>query len=110
MQNARMKPPSMDDVVSMFQASGLKSKLIFTFAMIAVFRLGVALPLFGINSNAISNLAQGNSIPERFKGKPGDILIGMDISILYTNQIESNNGIHSRSLPLYSCLFNITIL
>ena len=62
MQNARMKPPSMDDVVSMFQASGLKSKLIFTFAMIAVFRLGVALPLFGIDSKAISNLAQGNNI------------------------------------------------
>ena len=26
-------------------------------------------------------LAQGNSIPERFKNKPGDILIGMDIAI-----------------------------
>ena len=28
-----------------------------------------------------NNLAQGNSIPERFKGKPGDILIGMDIAM-----------------------------
>ena len=62
MQNARMKPPSMDDVVSMFQASGLKSKLIFTFAMIAVFRLGVALPLFGIDNEAFSRIAQGNNI------------------------------------------------
>ena len=44
MQNARMKPPTMDDVVSMFQASGLKAKLLFTFAMIVIFRLGVALP------------------------------------------------------------------
>ena len=26
-------------------------------------------------------LAQGNSVPERFKNKPGDILIGMDIAI-----------------------------
>lgn len=26
-------------------------------------------------------LAQGNSIPERFKGKPGDVLIGMDIAM-----------------------------
>ena len=58
MQNAKMKPPSMDDVVSMFQASGLKSKLIFTFAMIAVFRLGVALPLFGINNEVFSRIAQ----------------------------------------------------
>lgn len=62
MQNARMKPPSMDDVVSMFQASGLKAKLIFTFAMIAVFRLGVALPLFGINNDVFSRIAQGNNI------------------------------------------------
>ena len=62
MQNARMKPPSMDDVLSMFQASGLKSKLIFTFAMIAVFRLGVALPLFGINNDIFSRIAQGNNI------------------------------------------------
>ena len=62
MQNAKMKPPSMDDVVSMFQASGLKSKLIFTFAMIAVFRLGVALPLFGIDNEAFSRIAQGNNI------------------------------------------------
>lgn len=62
MQNARMKPPSMDDVVSMFQASGLKAKLIFTFAMIAVFRLGVALPLFGINNDVFAKIAQGNNI------------------------------------------------
>lgn len=57
-----MKPPSMDDVVSMFQASGLKAKLLFTFAMIVVFRLGVALPLYGINNEVFSKLAQGNNI------------------------------------------------
>ena len=62
MQNARMKPPSMDDVLSMFQASGLKSKLIFTFAMIAVFRLGVALPLFGINNEMFSKMAMDNNL------------------------------------------------
>ena len=62
MQTARMKPPSMDDVVSMFQASGLKSKLIFTFAMIAVFRLGVALPLFGINNDVFASIARDNNI------------------------------------------------
>lgn len=58
-----MKPPTMDDVVSMFQASGLKAKLLFTFAMIVIFRLGVALPLYGVNNEVISNLArQGNLI------------------------------------------------
>lgn len=62
MQNARMKPPSMNDVASMLQASGLKAKLIFTFAMIAIFRLGVHLPLFGIDNQIFANLAQGNNI------------------------------------------------
>lgn len=57
-----MKPPSMDDVLSMFQASGLKAKLIFTFLMIAVFRLGVQLPLYGINNEAFAKLASGNNI------------------------------------------------
>ena len=28
----------------------------------------------------------------------------------FNTQYKSNNGIHSRSLPLYLCLFNITIL
>lgn len=62
MQNARMKPPSMDDVASMFQASGLKGKLIFTFAMIAIFRLGVHLPLYGINNEIFAHIAQGNNL------------------------------------------------
>ena len=46
--------------------------------------------------------------------------LGKNIIVFYTITIDSNgylhsihksnNGIHSRSLPLYSCLFNITIL
>lgn len=46
-----------------------------------------------------NNLAQGNSIPERFKGKPGDILIGMDIAMrsnqplaMILNNMYSVNG------------------
>ena len=62
MQNARIKPPSMEDVASMLQASGLKAKLIFTFAMIAIFRLGVHLPLFGIDNQIFARIAQGNNI------------------------------------------------
>lgn len=62
MQNARIKPPSMEDVASMLQASGLKAKLIFTFAMIAIFRLGVHLPLFGIDNQIFAKIAQGNNI------------------------------------------------
>lgn len=62
MQMGKMKPPSMEDLMSMFQASGLKSKLIFTFCMIAVFRFCAQVPLFGINNEVFSNIASGNNI------------------------------------------------
>ena len=58
----RIKPPSMDDLTQMFQASGLKEKLIFTLAMIGVFRLCTQLPLYGINNEVFSKLAAGNNI------------------------------------------------
>jgi len=57
-----IKMPSTDDLMSMWQASGLKQKIIFTFLMIAAFRFGVQLPLFGINNQIFSNIAQGNNI------------------------------------------------
>lgn len=52
----------MEDIASMLQASGLKAKLIFTFAMIAIFRLGVHLPIFGIDNQIFARIAQGNNI------------------------------------------------
>ncbi|CDE61746.1 protein translocase subunit SecY [Fusobacterium sp. CAG:439] len=57
-----MKMPTTDDLMSMWQASGLKEKIIFTFLMIAAFRFGVQMPLFGINNQIFSNIAQGNNI------------------------------------------------
>ncbi len=57
-----IKMPTTDDLMSMWQASGLKQKIIFTFLMIAAFRLGVQLPLFGINNQIFSNIAQSNNI------------------------------------------------
>ena len=62
MQMGKMKPPTMEDIVSMFQASGLKTKLIFTFAMVAVFRFCAQIPLFGINNEVFANIASGNNI------------------------------------------------
>ncbi|MBQ2611759.1 preprotein translocase subunit SecY, partial [bacterium] len=59
---AQVKVPSTEDLASMWQASGLKQKIIFTFLMIAAFRLGVQMPLFGINNQIFSNIAQGNNI------------------------------------------------
>ena len=57
-----MRMPTTDDLVSMWNASGLKQKIIFTFLMIAAFRLGAQLPLFGINNEAFRQIAQGNNI------------------------------------------------
>lgn len=57
-----MKMPTTDDLMSMWQASGLKEKIIFTFLMIAAFRFGVQMPLFGINNQIFANIAQGNNI------------------------------------------------
>lgn len=54
--------PTTDDLMSMWNASGLKQKIIFTFLMIAAFRFGVQMPLFGINNQIFSNIAQGNNI------------------------------------------------
>ena len=54
--------PTTEDLMSMWQASGLKQKIMFTFLMIAAFRLGVQMPLFGINNQVFSNIAQGNNI------------------------------------------------
>lgn len=59
---ANMKMPTTEDLMSMWNASGLKQKIIFTFLMIAAFRFGVQMPLFGINNQIFSNIAQGNNI------------------------------------------------
>lgn len=57
-----MRMPTTEDLVSMWQASGLKQKIIFTLLMIAAFRFGAQMPLFGINNQVFSNIAQGNNI------------------------------------------------
>lgn len=62
---AKMKMPSPEDIgniTDMFKASGLKEKLIFTFAMLVIFRLGAQIPLFGVDSAKFLNLASGNNI------------------------------------------------
>lgn len=58
----QMRMPTTDDLMSMWHASGLKEKIIFTFLMIAAFRFGVQMPLYGINNQIFSNIAQGNNI------------------------------------------------
>ena len=57
-----MRMPTTADLMSMWNASGLKEKLIFTFIMLVLFRFGIHLPVYGINNEIFSNLASGNNI------------------------------------------------
>lgn len=57
-----MRMPTSADLMSMWNASGLKSKIIFTILMIAAFRFGVQMPVFGINNAIFSNIASGNNL------------------------------------------------
>ena len=52
----------LKSLMNNIHASGLKQKLIFTFLMIALFRFGAQLPIFGINNEAFMHLAAGNNI------------------------------------------------
>ncbi|MCD8024834.1 MAG: preprotein translocase subunit SecY [Candidatus Gastranaerophilales bacterium] len=52
----------LQSLMNNIQSSGLKQKLLFTFLMIALFRLGAQLPIYGINNEAFMALAQGNNI------------------------------------------------
>lgn len=58
----KAKMPTTSDLMSMWQASGLKEKIIFTFLMIAAFRFGVQMPVFGINNDIFSHMAAQNNI------------------------------------------------
>ena len=60
--SGKMRMPTSADLVSMWNASGLKEKLIFTFMMLVLFRLGIHLPLFGVNNEYFANLAAQNNI------------------------------------------------
>ena len=62
MAQQSVKMPTTEDLMSMWNASGLKEKIIFTLVMIAVWRFGVQMPLYGINNEVFSNIAQGNNI------------------------------------------------
>ncbi len=62
MQQPRIQPPSVNDLKAMFQVSGLKQKLLFTFFMMMVFRFCTQLPLFGIDGTIFKNIAMDNNI------------------------------------------------
>ncbi|MCD8377347.1 MAG: preprotein translocase subunit SecY [Candidatus Gastranaerophilales bacterium] len=60
MQNIKM--PSNADLAAMWNASGLKNKIIFTLLMVIAFRFGAQIPIYGINNTVFQNIAAGNNI------------------------------------------------
>ncbi len=62
MQQQKMKIPTLEEIMSNWEETGLKKRLLFTLMIIVLFRLGAQIPLFGINNAVFSNLAAGNNI------------------------------------------------
>ena len=52
----------LESLMSNLRASGLKQKLIFTFAIIALFRFGAQLPIYGINNEVFQAMAAENNM------------------------------------------------
>ena len=48
--------PGVGDIQAMWEASGLKSKLLFTVVLLAVFRLGAQVPVWGVHPERIQAL------------------------------------------------------
>lgn len=62
MATQNIKMPTTADLAAMWNASGLKDKIIFTLLMIVAFRFGAQVPIFGINNAVFQNIAAGNNI------------------------------------------------
>lgn len=62
MAKAATRLPNKDDLVAIWQASGLKEKLIFTFLMVIVFRLGSHIPIWGVDPAVFTNSNIANLI------------------------------------------------
>ena len=62
MATQNVKLPSTADLAAMWNASGLKDKIIFTLLMIVAFRFGAQVPIYGINNSVFQNIAAGNNI------------------------------------------------
>jgi preprotein translocase subunit SecY len=61
MATAKAHVPTAGELISMWQVSGLKERLIFTFLMIALFRFGTHIPLHGINPELFQQILQGGA-------------------------------------------------
>ncbi len=70
MAKSAARLPNKEDILAIWQASGLKDKLIFTFLMLVVFRLGAHIPLWGVEPElfASSAAAQFLGLLDMFTG------------------------------------------
>lgn len=59
MAQAMSPVPSMDEMRAIVQSSGLKDKILFTLGAIALYRLGVQIPIWGVDSSALKAFLQG---------------------------------------------------
>ncbi len=62
MQQQANQQQMLASFVENMKASGLKMKLLFTFGIIALFRFGAQLPIFGINNENLQALAASNNL------------------------------------------------
>ena len=82
----------VQNLMASWQASGLKQKLIFTFAIIALFRFGAQLPIYGINNEVFQALASGNNLIGFLDMFSGGALGKVSIFALGIGQILKLNG------------------
>jgi preprotein translocase subunit SecY len=52
------KAPSVSDLSALWQVAGLKNKLLYTLMIMGIYRLGILLPLWGVNTQQVQAAAQ----------------------------------------------------
>jgi preprotein translocase subunit SecY len=57
MAKSKSAIPSFTDLIAVWNASGLKGKLLFSVGMLAIYRLGILIPMWGVDSKAIQGVA-----------------------------------------------------
>lgn len=62
MQQFTPNQQNLQAMLSNLNISGLKNKILFTLAMLVVFRFCAQVPLFGINAESFANLAASNNL------------------------------------------------
>ena len=60
MANPQSKMPNMSDLKGMWEASGLREKILFTIGMIALYRFGAQVPVWGVDASKVQ--AIGNQL------------------------------------------------